>query len=52
MRVDEKKGDVYFTAKRDASVRQAVYKVDAKGVVTALTDPAYNATGVSFSPDG
>ena len=52
LRVDEKKGDVYFTAKRDASVRQAVYKVDANGVVTALTDPAYNVSGVSFSPDG
>ena len=52
VRVDEKKGDVYFTAKRDATVRQALYKVDAKGVITALTDPAYNATVVSFSPDG
>ena len=52
VRVDEKKGDVYFTAKRDATVRQVLYKVDAKGVITALTDPAYNATGVSFSPDG
>ena len=52
LRVDEKKGDVYFTAKRDASVRQAVYKVDSKGVITALTDPAYNAVGVRFSPDG
>ena len=52
LRVDEKKGDVYFTAKRDATVRQAVYKVDAKGVITALTDPAYNAVSVSFSPDG
>lgn len=52
VRVDEKKGDVYFTAKRDATVRQALYKVDAEGTVTALTDPEYNATGVSFSPDG
>ena len=52
IRVDEKKGDVYFTAKRDATVRQALYKVDAEGVVTALTDPAYNVAGVSFSPDG
>ena len=52
LRVDEKKGEVYFTAKRDATVRQALYKVDAKGVVTALTDPAYHVTGVSFSPDG
>ena len=52
LRVDESKGEVYFTAKRDASVRQALYKVDAKGVIKALTDPAYNVTGVKFSPDG
>ena len=51
-RVDERKGDVYFTAKRDASVRQALYKVDSKGIITALTDPAYHVSGVSFSPDG
>ncbi len=52
LKVDEKKGDVYFTAKRDATVRQALYKVDSKGVVTMLTDPAYNVQSVSFSPDG
>ncbi len=51
-RVDEKKGEVYFTAKRDATVRHALYKVDSKGVIKALTDPAYNVTGVRFSPDG
>ena len=50
-RVDEKKGDVYFTAKRDAVAKQALYKVDRNGVITALTDPAYNATNISFSPD-
>ena len=52
VRVDEKKGDVYFTAKRDAVAKQALYKVDKKGEVKALTDPAFNVTGVSFSPDG
>ena len=52
VRVDEKNATVYFTAKRDATVRQALYKVDSKGVVTALTDPAYNVAGVVFSPDG
>ncbi len=52
LRVDEKKGEVYFTAKRDASVRQALYKVDSKGVITMLTDPAYNIQSVRFSPDG
>ena len=52
MRVDEKKGDVYFTAKRDEVAKQALYKVDKKGTVTVLTDPSYNAAGISFSPDG
>ncbi len=52
LKVDEKKGDAYFTAKRDATVRQALYKVDAKGVITMLTDPAYNVQSVVFSPDG
>lgn len=51
VRVDEKKGDVYFTAKRDSQVRPALYKVDRKGVVTALTDPGYYVSGVVFSPD-
>jgi len=52
VRVDEKRKEIYFTAKRDATIRQALYKVNSKGVVTALTDPAYHVTGVSFSPDG
>jgi len=52
VRVDEAKGNVYFTAKRDKVAKQALYKVDSRGVVTALTDPDYNATGISFSPDG
>lgn len=52
IRVDEKKGDVYFTAKRDAVAKQALYKVDKRGAVVAMTDPQFNVTGVSFSPDG
>ncbi len=52
VRVDEKAGNVYFTAKRDAVAKQALYKVDKKGVITALTDTSYNAVGVNFSPDG
>ena len=50
LRVDA--GDVYFTAKRDATIRQALYKVDRKGRIYALTDPAYNVSNVKFSPDG
>ena len=52
VRVDEKKGDVYFTAKRERVAKQALYKVDKKGKIWALTHPDYNATGISFSPDG
>ena len=51
VKVDDRKGDVYFTARRDAVARQALYKVDKKGGITALTDTLYNASGVSFSPD-
>ena len=52
LRADARKGDVYFTACRDASVRQCLYKVNAKGQITALTDTSMNVSGVSFSPDG
>ena len=52
VRVDEKAGNIYFTSNRDATASAALYKVDKKGVVTALTDPQYNVTGVQFSPDG
>ena len=52
LRADSKTGDVYFTACRDASVRQCLYKVNAKGTITALTDTSLNVTGVEFSPDG
>ena len=45
-------GTVYFTAERDSHVRSALYKVDKKGVITALTDPATHVQGVSFAPDG
>lgn len=51
-RACEKRGEVYFTAQRDSRVRSALYKVDRKGVVTALTDTALNVMRVSFSPDG
>ena len=49
----EKDGTVYFTAQRDdLHIRQALYKVSPKGVITPLTDESLNATGVQFSPDG
>ena len=51
-RVDERGGNVYFSAQRDSRVKSALYRVDRKGRITALTDTSYNVSGVSFSPDG
>ena len=48
----DKDGTVYFVAERDSHVRKALYKVSPKGVITALTDPALDVSGVKFSPDG
>ena len=48
----EKDGTVYFIAERDSHVRKALYKVSPKGVITALTDPALDVSGVKFAPDG
>jgi len=52
VRVDEKTGDVYYTANRTSTVRTGLYKVDAKGKIYELTNPAMTVSGVSFSPDG
>lgn len=52
LKVDEKKGDVWFMAKRDSRLHPALYKVDRKGNVKAFTDPAYYARNVKFSEDG
>jgi Dipeptidyl aminopeptidases/acylaminoacyl-peptidases len=49
----EKDGTVYFIAQRDdLHIRQALYKVSPKGVITPLTDESLNVAGVRFSPDG
>ncbi|MBQ9660624.1 MAG: DPP IV N-terminal domain-containing protein [Bacteroidales bacterium] len=52
LRVDDRKGDVWFTAKRDSRLHTALYRLDRKGRITALTDPAYNAAGVRIAEDG
>ena len=52
LKVDEKKGDVWFTAKRDSRLHTALYRLDKKGRITALTDPALNLAGVRISEDG
>ncbi|MDO5321312.1 MAG: DPP IV N-terminal domain-containing protein [Bacteroidia bacterium] len=49
--VDERKGDVWFTAKRDSKVHTAFYRLDRKGRVTALTDPEYQLENLRVSDD-
>ena len=46
------KGHVWFTAKRDSRLRPALYLLDRRGKVTALTDPEYTVAAVEFSEDG
>ena len=51
VKVDEKKGNVWFTAKRDSRLHTSLYKLDRKGRITALTDPEYNLSGLKISDD-
>ncbi len=52
LKADEKKGNLWFTAKRDSRLHPALYRLDRKGRVTALTDPDYCVRAVKFSEDG
>lgn len=52
LRLDERKGDLWFMARRDSRLHPSVYKLDRKGRITALTDPQFWAAGVEFAPDG
>ena len=53
LRLDGGRGKLYFTAHRDSDVKSALYSLDIKtGEVLTLTNPIYDVSGVSFSPDG
>ena len=52
VKVDEKKGDVWFTAKRDSRLHTTFYRLDRKGRITALSDPEMNLSGARISEDG
>jgi len=52
LRVDSRKGDVFFVANRDSRLHPALYRLDRKGNVTALTDPEFYASRVVISEDG
>ena len=52
LKLDKKKGEIYFTAKREISTRVDVYKVAIKnGKITRLSTGEYNYSAVSISPD-
>ncbi len=48
----DKDGNVFFTACRDASVRNCLYEATVSGEIKALTDTSLNVSDVSFAPDG
>ena len=52
LRADERKGDIWFTAKRDSRLHTVLYRLDRKGRITALTDPELNLDRVEISEDG
>lgn len=49
--VNEKTGDVFFTAERGQHVRRALYKLGPKNKITALTDVSLDVSKVVPSPD-
>ena len=52
LKVDEKRGNVWFTAKRDSRLHSTLYRLDRKGRITALTDPSYNLRSIRIADDG
>ena len=52
LKLDEKKGDIWFISNRDSPLHPTLYRLDKKGGVTALTNPEYWTNEVKFSPDG
>lgn len=51
VRVNERSGEVYFTAHRDSDVHDCLYKVDRKGRITLLTDSNMNVDYVRIADD-
>lgn len=49
--LDEKKGDIYFTACRHSTLHSCLYKLDRKGAITLLTDESKNVDKVELAPD-
>ena len=51
IKANPKKGDLWFTAKRDSRIHPSLYHLDKKGRIYTLTDPDYFVAGVEISDD-
>lgn len=51
LKANPRKGDLWFVAKRDSRLHPAAYRLDRKGRITTLTDPALWAKDVKLSDD-
>ena len=51
LKYDPKKGNLWFTAKRDSRIHSTLYRLDKKGRIYTLTDPEYNVAAAEISDD-
>ena len=51
LKYDPKKGNLWFTAKRDSRIHPSLYRLDKKGRIYTLTDPDYYTVGAEISDD-
>ena len=52
VRVDDKRGDIWFLARKDNPLHPTLYRVDRNKNIITLTDAAFFAGDVKFSEDG
>ena len=51
LKYDKKKGNLWFTAKRDSRIHSALYRLDKKGRIYTLTNPEYTTARAEISDD-
>ncbi len=48
----DSRGNIWFSSQRDSRVKSALYRMDRRGRIIAVTDTAYNVSSAEISPDG
>ena len=51
LKYEPRKGNLWFLAKRDSRIHSTLYRLDKKGRIYTLTDPAYNTAMAQISDD-